>query len=85
MIVVNYNGSFGEYPKSIEMIEETEGVLHNPFVYSEMMIRSAKGAGNYFKGIDTESVTQVTDIGAKFDYGSQRSRSLSRSQTRGRR
>ena len=26
VIVVNYNGSFGEYQKSIEMIEETEGV-----------------------------------------------------------
>ena len=71
VIVVNYNGSFGEYQKSIEMIEETEGVLAaTPFVYSEMMIRSAKGAsGIIFKGIDTESVTQVTDIGANLIMG----------------
>ena len=71
VIVVNYNGSFGQYQKSIEMIEETEGVLAaTPFVYSEMMIRSAKGAsGIIFKGIDTRSVTQVTDIGANLIMG----------------
>ena len=71
VIVVNYNGSFGNYQKNIERIENSEGVLAaTPFVYSEMMIRSAKGAsGIIFKGIDTKNVTQVTDIGANLIMG----------------
>ena len=71
LVVLNYEGNFDLGEDTLSRIEGIDGIdAAAPFVYSEMMIRSAKGAsGIIFKGIDTQSVTQVTDIGANLIMG----------------
>jgi lipoprotein-releasing system permease protein len=64
IVVLKYNGTVDGYEEAITKIEavpDVKGVA--PFVYSEMMIRSAAGAtGVILKGIDPKRVGEVIDL-----------------------
>jgi lipoprotein-releasing system permease protein len=64
IVVLKYTGTVDGYEEAITKIEavpDVKGVA--PFVYSEMMIRSAAGAtGVILKGIDPKRVGEVIDL-----------------------
>lgn len=64
LVALNYEGNFELDSDTITNIENLNGInAAAPFVYSEMMIRSAQGAaGIVFKGIDPVQTPKVTNI-----------------------
>ena len=71
LVVLSYEGNFGNYQQALEKVEMVDGIeAAAPFVYSEMMIRSASGAsGVVFKGIDLEKTPEVTDVVGTIEQG----------------
>lgn len=71
LVVLSYEGNFGNYGQALQKTEMVEGIeAAAPFVYSEMMIRSSSGAaGVVFKGIDIDKTPKVTDIVSSIEEG----------------
>lgn len=71
MMVLNYNGNFGDYQKYADQLETVDGVVAaSPFVYSEAMLRSSHAAtGVILKGIDPDRTGRVTDVAKNLVMG----------------
>jgi lipoprotein-releasing system permease protein len=72
ILVRSYGGSFEEYEELSEKINGIEGVkATTPYVYSEVLVRNAnsKSSGALLRGIDTQSVEKVIDIGPMIREG----------------
>ena len=61
-----------DYESIVEQVEKEEGVVAaSPFLYREVMIRSASGAsGVVLKGIDTDRASKVTNVAENITKGS---------------
>ncbi|MCO4743172.1 MAG: ABC transporter permease [Proteobacteria bacterium] len=71
IVVLRYGGNIVDYDAVAEQVREIDGVEGvAPFVYSEMMIRSAFGTeGIIFKGYDPEMGGDVTHLRGDLVYG----------------
>ena len=70
-VVLNYVGTFPDYRESMEVINASDGVKAcTPFVYTELMVKhNDHVTGAIFKGIDLETVGDVTDLVNSLDLG----------------
>ena len=66
VVVLKYtdNGAMPEYPEVVKMVEGIRGVVGvTPFIFGQVMIASEGNVdGTILKGIDPQSVGQVTDL-----------------------
>lgn len=64
IVVLRYGSSVTDYTQAVEKVEKVPGIKGvAPFVYTEMMIRSAAGAsGVILKGIDPKRAGAVIDL-----------------------
>ena len=64
VVVLHYDGYFGDYEPTVEKIAATEGVAAvAPFVYTEAMVQGRFGAsGVIVKGVDLNRTSAVTDV-----------------------
>ncbi len=64
IVVLRYGANITDYEAAIRQIDEVDGVVASaPFIYTEMMIRSASGAsGVIMKGIDPALASSVIDL-----------------------
>jgi lipoprotein-releasing system permease protein len=71
IVVLRYGGNVLEPADAVERIEAIEGVdAAAPFVYTELMVRSAWGSsGVVVKGIDPDRTYQVTSLRDDLEYG----------------
>ncbi|MDP6935479.1 MAG: ABC transporter permease, partial [Myxococcota bacterium] len=71
LVVLQYGGTFDAYEDVVATVQKTPGVeAAAPFVYTEMMVRSAwASAGVILKGIDPERTDQVTDVATNLIMG----------------
>jgi len=70
-VVLNYVGTFPDYRDAMETISGVDGVKAcTPFVYTELMVKHHDHVtGAIFKGIDIETVGDVTDLVNSLDRG----------------
>ena len=70
-VVLNYVGTFSDYRDSMEVINGIDGVKAcTPFVYTELMVKHHDHVtGAIFKGVDVETVGEVTDLVNSLDLG----------------
>lgn len=61
VVVMNHGGPFKDYRRVTAAVEKEEGVVAaTPFVYSQVMLRSAAGvSGAVLRGVDPESADRV--------------------------
>jgi lipoprotein-releasing system permease protein len=64
VVVLNYVGVFPDYREAMEKVAAMDDVRAvTPFVYTELMVKhNDHVTGAIFKGVDTESVADVTDL-----------------------
>ncbi|MDP7114481.1 MAG: hypothetical protein QGH45_21090, partial [Myxococcota bacterium] len=70
-VVLNYTGTFPNYGQTLETVESIDGVVAaTPFVYTELMVKHDDHVtGAIFKGVETATVGQVTDLVGSLKYG----------------
>jgi lipoprotein-releasing system permease protein len=63
-VVLNYVGTFPDYREAMEKVAAVEDVgAVTPFVYTELMVKhNDHVTGAIFKGVDLETVGEVTDL-----------------------
>jgi len=73
LVVLNYGGTFGGYEAAAQAVEESAGVTAaTPFVYTEVMMRSAwASSGVILKGVDPAETGRVTDLVDNLTVGPQ--------------
>ena len=71
VVVLNYVGTFPDYREAMEKVAAMEDVRAvTPFVYTELMVKhNDHVTGAIFKGVDTESVGDVTDLVSTLKLG----------------
>ncbi len=64
VVVLSYENTIENWPQVMEQVRAVDGVTGvTPFVYSEYMLRSSHTViGAIFKGVDPETVGEVTDL-----------------------
>ena len=64
VVVLNYVGTFPDYRDAMEKVEALDNVRAvTPFVYTELMVKhNDKVTGAILKGVDVETVGDVTDL-----------------------
>ena len=64
VVALNYVGTFPDYREKMKTIEEVEGVVAStPFIYTELMVKhNSQVTGAIFKGIDPQTVGDVTSL-----------------------
>jgi len=72
MLVLSHHSQITDWPEVVEKIESVDGVITaSPFVYGEVMAATSNHAsGMILRGIDPQSATKVTSIGASVERGS---------------
>ncbi len=73
LVVLEYGGPIDDPKGVVEKVEKVEGVVAAaPFVYTEVMLRSAYGtSGGILKGIDPLETPDVTDVAQDLKIGPQ--------------
>ncbi len=64
VVVLNYVGTFPDYQDAMDKLAEVDDVVAvTPFVYTELMVKhNDHVTGAIFKGVDPETVGDVTDL-----------------------
>jgi len=64
IVVLRYGANITDYEAAVETVREVDGVRGvAPFIYTEMMVRSAAGAsGVIMKGVDPALANEVIDL-----------------------
>lgn len=71
IVMLEYGGPMEDADKALDALAQTDGVVAAaPFVYSEVMLKSANGvSGAVMKGIDPERSGKVTDVAKDIKIG----------------
>jgi lipoprotein-releasing system permease protein len=71
LVVLEYGGPIDEPAMVVEKVEKIDGIVAAaPFVYTEVMLRSAYAtSGGILKGIDPVQTPRVTDVAADIKVG----------------
>lgn len=71
LVVLEYGGPMDDAAEAVEKVEGVDGVVAAaPFVYTEVMLRSAYAtSGGILKGIDPAETPDVTDVASDLKIG----------------